>query len=101
MILDVAHRRSWNVRAAMVTETHIHSVPSWRSNDLAPEDVQATFKRLLGLTMARRTKIKGRRWISDGGKPQRVRARAHLNHLKYVYLPKHLGKLWLEDYVAR
>lgn len=100
MICDICNRRAWRLHASMVTLNHLHIVASWAGVTLKPPTVQATFKRLLGLTMARRTAIRGRQWFSEGGKPQRVEDIKHLRHLKYEYLPGHLGTLWLEDYLA-
>jgi hypothetical protein len=101
MAREVCRRRVWRCHTAAVTATHIHIVTSWRDAPLIVDQVtesfvQDTLKRLLGLTAAKLSGIKGRRWFSDGGKPKRVRDLAHLHWLITEYLPQQGGIFWSE-----
>ncbi len=96
MALEICQRRMWRCHAAAITKTHLHAVISWFGNTPA-DDVQHTMKRLLGWRATKLTKIEGRRWFSDGGKPIRVRESVHLVYLVREYLPEQGGLYWKEN----
>jgi len=95
LVRDIGEKRNWRCHAVAINPTHMHMIVSWRSAHTAAV-VRHTYKRLLGLRMARLRKQPGRQWFSEGGRPSRIKDHDHLSRLLDFYLPKQGGTLWRE-----
>lgn len=93
---DICQRRDWRLHQVATDPTHVHLIVSWRDDALSWKHVHDTFKRLLGMMLAKRTGERGRRWFVRKGSRRRVRDREHFEHLMTQYLPRHRGLAWSE-----
>jgi REP element-mobilizing transposase RayT len=97
MVQDICRRRKWRPHGMVANPSHIHLAISWPSAPPDAKAVQTVFKRLLGWCLAKHTGLFGRKWLSEGAKPERVKDRQHLRHLLDEYFPSHKGTYWRED----
>jgi hypothetical protein len=93
---DICQRRDWHLHLVATHVTHVHLLVSWRDEALSWKDVHDTFKRLLGMMLAKRTDQRGRRWFVRKGSRRRVRDRERCEYLMTEYLPGHRGLAWSE-----
>lgn len=99
VLLWIAHdcccRRNWRLHTITFESTHLHAVVSW-IDQTEQTKVFQKIKNLMSRELNLRTEAKRKHWLSGGGSRQRVKDRAHFEHLVNIYLPKHRGLFWKE-----
>jgi hypothetical protein len=93
---DICERRDWRPHLVATDVRHVHLLVNWRDDALSWKDVYDTFKRLLGMMLAKQTGRRGRRWFVRKGSRNEVRDREHFEYLMTEYLPGHRGLAWSE-----
>ena len=96
MVREVCGRRGWRCHSVAANETHVHAVISW-SSGIGALEAHDTLKRLLGWSLAKHSGVRGRKWMSHGGRPKRIWDLAHLHYLLREYLPEQGGVCWKEN----
>ncbi len=81
----------WTLIALAVDDAHLHLLAGWH-DERSPEHVQQRIK--WALTRDLNAQVSRRTWFTKNGHDRRVRDRAHLDHLRDVYLPSHRGVCW-------
>ena len=91
---DICSRRQWRCHGTATDRSHVHLVASW-IDDTDPFAARTTFKRLLGLALARAAGTRGIPYLSAGAGITQVKTIKHLNYLLCVYFPTH--SLWWRE----
>ena len=95
LITEVCAKEIWRLHAIAVTPTHVHAVASMRQR-VELIAVQRRMKQQLGKRLSESTGKRGKRWLSRGGQPTRVKDSKHLDYLLRQYLPQQGGLYWCE-----
>ncbi len=95
IIREICDTEVWRLHGIAITPTHIHSVVSTHQA-LDLHWVQRRMKQQLGRRLSLRTGNRGKRWLSRGGQPTRVKDSKHLHYLLREYLPQQGGLYWCE-----
>ena len=95
LVREVCAKEIWRLHGIAVTPTHVHAVASTRQT-VELIAVQHRMKQQLGKRLSERAGKKGKRWLSRGGIPTRVKDSKHLHYLLKQYLPQQGGLYWCE-----
>ncbi|MEO0586071.1 MAG: hypothetical protein AAF078_00365 [Planctomycetota bacterium] len=85
--INAAALQNLELHAAATDITHAHLLISWR-DDRPASHIQRSLKRSISTHL---NTLHRRPWLSRGGHIQPIQDRAHLDHLRTAYLPKHTG----------
>ena len=81
----------WKLIAIAFDSEHLHLLAGW-ADDRGADRIQQRIK--WALTRDLNEEVATRRWFTRNGHHREVRDRAHLDHLRDVYLPSHRGLCW-------
>ncbi|MGC9259374.1 MAG: hypothetical protein ACP5I8_04735, partial [Phycisphaerae bacterium] len=95
LITEVCVKEIWRLHGIAVTPTHVHAVASMHQK-VELVAVQRRMKQQLGKRLSESTGKRGKRWLSRGGQPTRVKDSKHLHYLLRQYLPQQGGLYWCE-----